>query len=70
QIDWTYSEEIYRRATVERLAESYLDKLRSLISHCQSPLSGGYTASDFSEFQWSQWSQTDLDEILTAIGEV
>ncbi|MBD1924287.1 amino acid adenylation domain-containing protein [Microcoleus sp. FACHB-831] len=70
QIDWTYSEEIYRRATVERLAESYLDKLRSLISHCQSPEAGGYTPSDFSEFQWSQWSQTDLDEILTAIGEV
>ncbi|HEY9693239.1 MAG TPA: amino acid adenylation domain-containing protein [Oculatellaceae cyanobacterium] len=70
QIDWTYSEKIYRRATVERLAESYLDFLRSLISHCQSPEAGGYTPSDFSEFQWSQWDQSDLDEILTAIGEV
>lgn len=70
QIDWTYSEKIYRRATIERLAESYLDKLRSLISHCQSPEAGGYTPSDFSEFQWSQWNQADLDEILTAIGEV
>ncbi|HEY9871800.1 MAG TPA: condensation domain-containing protein, partial [Candidatus Obscuribacterales bacterium] len=69
QFDWTYSEEIYQRATVESLAQRFMEALRSLIDHCQSPEAGGYTPSDFAEFQWSQWNQADIDNILAAIGE-
>jgi len=69
QLDWTYSEAIHQQTTIATLAQRYIEALRSLISHCQSPEAGGYTPSDFSDFAWSQWSQTDLDTILTTIGE-
>jgi non-ribosomal peptide synthase protein (TIGR01720 family) len=66
QLEWTYSQNVHRRATVERVAQKYVAALRALIAHCQSPEAGGYTPSDFAEFGWEQ---QDLDDILAAIGE-
>jgi amino acid adenylation domain-containing protein/non-ribosomal peptide synthase protein (TIGR01720 family) len=62
QMQWHYSENIHRRATMEALANTYLAALRALILHCQSPEAGGYTPSDF---PLAKISQHDLDEILT-----
>ena len=70
QFDWMYSEEIHQQATIETLAQRFIEALRSLIAHCQSSEAGGYTPSDFAEFQSSQWNQTDLDDIIAAIGEL
>lgn len=70
QMDWTYSEAIHKRETVESLANNFMEALRSLINYSHSSEANGYTPSDFSEFKWSQWNQSELDEILTAIGEV
>ncbi len=37
---WTYSEHVHRRATIERVAHSYIEVLRTLIADCsQSRLS-------------------------------
>ncbi len=36
QINWTYSKAIHHRATIERLAESFIKGLREIIVHCQS----------------------------------
>jgi len=47
QFEWTYSEKVHQRATVERLAQEFIEALRSLITHCQSPEAEGYTPSDF-----------------------
>ncbi len=47
QLDWTYSENVYQRTTVERLAWGFMEALQSLIAHCQLPEAGGYTPSDF-----------------------
>jgi non-ribosomal peptide synthase protein (TIGR01720 family) len=47
RLDWTYSENLHRRATIERLAQGFVEALRQLIAHCQSPEAGGYTPSDF-----------------------
>lgn len=69
QMDWTYSEAIHKRETVESLAESFMKALRSLINYDRSPEPIGFTPSDFSDFNWSQWNQSDIDDILTAIGE-
>ncbi|NEU75587.1 non-ribosomal peptide synthetase [Hassallia byssoidea VB512170] len=69
QIEWTYSEAIHQQFTIEKLAQSCLEVLRSLITHSQSPHDTSYTPSDFAEFQWNQWSQADLDEMTKAIGE-
>ena len=46
-LEWTYSENVHRDTTIERLAKSFVEALRSLIAHCQTPEAGGYTPSDF-----------------------
>ncbi|MEG4806698.1 amino acid adenylation domain-containing protein [Microcoleus sp. F8-D3] len=70
QLDWTYSENIHRRESIESFATGFIESLRSLIQHCQSPDAGGCTPSDFAEFKWSQWSQDDLDNITEILGEL
>jgi amino acid adenylation domain-containing protein/non-ribosomal peptide synthase protein (TIGR01720 family) len=47
QLDWTYSENVHSRSTIETLAQGYIETLRELIKHCQSTESGGFTPSDF-----------------------
>ncbi len=40
-VRWLYSPELFERSTIERLAETYLREVRSIIAHCQAQLSGG-----------------------------
>jgi amino acid adenylation domain-containing protein/FkbH-like protein/non-ribosomal peptide synthase protein (TIGR01720 family) len=47
QVRWIYSENLHRPETVERLAASFLDRLRRLVHHCRSVERRGYTPSDF-----------------------
>ncbi|MEH2313988.1 MAG: amino acid adenylation domain-containing protein [Nostoc sp.] len=70
QMSWTYSQKLHRQTTVEVLAQGFIEALRSLITHCQSPDAGGFTPSDFAKFEQSQWSQADLDAITGAIGDM
>lgn len=58
---WTFSDQRYRRETVERLAHGYIAALRGLIQHCLAPEAGGYTPSDFAGVGLSQ---SDLDQLL------
>jgi amino acid adenylation domain-containing protein/non-ribosomal peptide synthase protein (TIGR01720 family) len=64
QIDWTYSTNFHQSSTVENLAENYIKALQSLIAHCQSPETVGYTPSDF---PGAQLNQQELDEFLAEI---
>jgi len=64
--EWTYSENVHRRATLEKLALSFLEELRALIAHCQSPDAGGYTPSDF---PLVNLGQEQLDNIFARLGE-
>ena len=64
--DWTYSEQVHRRSTIERLAQAYLSALRGLIAHCQSPEAGGYTPSDFPEMAFSQ---EELDDLIVELSD-
>jgi amino acid adenylation domain-containing protein/non-ribosomal peptide synthase protein (TIGR01720 family) len=66
QLDWTYSECIHRRDTIERLAQGFIEALHTLIVHCQFPRAGGYTPSDFPQMRLDQ---QELDELITALGE-
>ena len=66
RLDWSYNEKVYCRSTIERLADSFLGGLRSLITHCLSPDAGGYTPSDFPE---SELIQEDLDKLLTRLSK-
>ena len=66
QCDWTYSERIHRRDTVAGLARGFIEALRMLIRHCQSPEAGGYTPSDFPTMRLSQ---QELDELMITLSE-
>jgi non-ribosomal peptide synthase protein (TIGR01720 family) len=66
QLEWTYSEQIHKRTTIEQLTTGYVQALRSLITHCQSPEAGGYTPSDFPK---AQLSQNDLDKLLSKLNK-
>jgi hypothetical protein len=68
-VDWSYSENVYRRETVEGLSQEFVGVLRSLITSCQSSSVENYTPSDFAQFKSSQWNQADLDNILAAINK-
>lgn len=46
-VEWMYSEQVHLPATIEQLAQNYIQALQRLIAHCLSPEAGGYTPSDF-----------------------
>ena len=64
RLTWSYSDKIHQHATIENLAKSFMQSLRSLITHCQSAEAGGYTPSDFPDVELSQ---EGLDKILAEI---
>jgi amino acid adenylation domain-containing protein/non-ribosomal peptide synthase protein (TIGR01720 family) len=47
EVAFTYSENLHRRETIERLAQGFAEALRGLIAHCRGAENGGYTPSDF-----------------------
>jgi non-ribosomal peptide synthase protein (TIGR01720 family) len=47
QLAWKYSQNIHLHSTIKELTQHFSEALRSLIAHCQSPISGGFTPSDF-----------------------
>ena len=60
----TYSRNVHRSSTVERLAEDFVEALRALINHCRTTEVGGYTPSDFTE---AGLSQEELDELIAEL---
>jgi len=65
-VRWVYSHNIHQRATIERLADSFMQSLRSLTAHCKSPEAGGYSPSDFVA---ARLSQRDLDKFLSRLSD-
>jgi non-ribosomal peptide synthase protein (TIGR01720 family) len=65
-LEWSYSQRVHRRATVERLAQGFLEALEALIGHCQSPEAGGFTPSDFPEVELSRG---ELEELIAELSE-
>jgi non-ribosomal peptide synthase protein (TIGR01720 family) len=63
RVQWTYAGNIYRRTTIEALAQSFIRELSALIAHCQGPEAGGYTPSDFSE----ALSEDEIEALLNEI---
>jgi non-ribosomal peptide synthase protein (TIGR01720 family) len=63
-LEWTYSQQVHRRVTVERLAQGFLEALETLIAHCQSPEAGGFTPSDF---PGATLNQENLNKFITRI---
>ncbi len=64
QLNLTYSEQIHRRSTIERLAQEFVKALQALITHWQSSEVKSYTPSDFPE---ANLNQKDLDQFLAKL---
>ncbi|MBV8147386.1 MAG: non-ribosomal peptide synthetase, partial [Gammaproteobacteria bacterium] len=46
-VTWSYSANQFDTATIERLADRFVQALEALVTHCRSPNAVGYTPSDF-----------------------
>ena len=44
---FTYSKNLHRRATIQRLADAFLTSLREIVAHCQSWQEESFSPSDF-----------------------
>jgi non-ribosomal peptide synthase protein (TIGR01720 family) len=66
RVNWAYSEAVHRRSTIERVAQNFMEALRSLIHHCTSPSAGGYTPSDFVGVGLDQ---EELDHLISQLSE-
>jgi non-ribosomal peptide synthase protein (TIGR01720 family) len=64
EVRWGFSTNVHERATIERLAEDYLESIRDLIACCQAPEAGNLTATDFPA---ARLSQTELQEVLARL---
>jgi amino acid adenylation domain-containing protein/non-ribosomal peptide synthase protein (TIGR01720 family) len=63
---WSYSANVHSRATIEHLAQKFLQNVKALVSHCISPGIGGYTPSDF---PLARMSQRDLDRLTSGLSQ-
>jgi len=63
QVNWTYSDRLHKKITMERFATFFLNELRSLITYAQNPKIWGYTPSDFPDIKRTQ---SDLDALVDA----
>jgi len=63
-MEWSYSTNIHRRGTIERLANEYIEALRNIIKHCQTPEAEGFTPSDF---PMADVDQKELEKLLGKI---
>jgi amino acid adenylation domain-containing protein/non-ribosomal peptide synthase protein (TIGR01720 family) len=60
-VDWTFSDNLHERATIERLSNAFLSHLEAAIEHCSRPESFGYTPSDF---PLARLDQSSLDRVV------
>jgi non-ribosomal peptide synthase protein (TIGR01720 family) len=64
RVDWAYGSAIHAPSTIEGLARGFVDVLREIIAHCQSPEAGGYTPSDF---PMAKLDEEQLDTLLAQV---
>jgi non-ribosomal peptide synthase protein (TIGR01720 family) len=66
RVNWSYSDTLHNRSTIEATAAAFEKALIKLIEHCQSTEAGGFTPSDFPEVELSQ---EELDRFLDGISD-
>jgi len=67
EVEWAFSKNLHDQATVEKLADNYLDALRTLIADCRSPGSAAKpTAADFPA---ARLSEAGLNKLLSQLGK-
>ena len=66
KIDFCYSAHVHAKETIERVAQDFMEALRSLITHCWTDDTHRFTPSDF---PGAQLSQDALDTLIAKIGD-
>lgn len=66
QFAWTFSPQLHRRETVERVAGDFVAALRELAEHSRSSQAGGHTPSDFKHVRLDQ---RKLNKVLAQVGQ-
>lgn len=66
-LQWSYSEQLHSPTTIERLARTFIQKLRRMIEHC---LVSGIKSHTPSDFALAKLSQQKLEQIGEAAGEI
>ncbi|MCY1271539.1 Linear gramicidin synthase subunit B [compost metagenome] len=66
-LQFGYSREMYRRETIEALAEAYRAELEALVEHCLAEGNGGFTPSDF---PLAKLTQAQLDALPVPVASV
>jgi non-ribosomal peptide synthase protein (TIGR01720 family) len=61
-VQWTYSEQLHRQATIKALAQEFLQALRALLAHSLQPGAGALIPSDFPLVR--RLDQAMLDQLL------
>jgi non-ribosomal peptide synthase protein (TIGR01720 family) len=69
QMDWSYSENLYRYETIAALSERFLANLRLLIAHCQASDSESFTPSDFPLTELDGLDLERLSELIKKIDQ-
>jgi amino acid adenylation domain-containing protein/non-ribosomal peptide synthase protein (TIGR01720 family) len=64
KLEWTYSENIHHRETIERVAERYVEELRMLIRQSRAVSETVYSPSDFPN---ANVSREELSKVLAKI---
>jgi amino acid adenylation domain-containing protein/non-ribosomal peptide synthase protein (TIGR01720 family) len=67
-VNWIYSEHLHRRATIERLARTYLDVLQELIAHALAGDAREQSAADFALAGLDDTAFATLATLLDATG--
>ena len=63
-VRFTYNEQLHTADTIQAVSNDYIEALRELVRHCQSPEAGGFTPSDFPLIHLNQ---VELDLALAEI---
>ncbi|WP_259765174.1 condensation domain-containing protein, partial [Pseudomonas protegens] len=66
-LSWTFSQQMFDTATVQRLADDYAEELKALVAHCCAPEQAGATPSDF---PLAGLNQQQLDRLPLSLAAV
>ena len=61
QVDWIYSQSMFKADTVAKIADNYIAALEQIVKHCVQSDVYGYTPSDF---PLSGLTQTQIDRLI------
>ncbi|AHC83970.1 fusaricidin synthetase [Pseudomonas monteilii SB3101] len=67
RLEWTFSQDIHCRETIELLAQAYQQALAEIIEHC---CEGGHRGLTPSDFPLADLTQAQLDQLPVAVAQI